>query len=1125
VSERRLALLIGIDAYPYCPPGLQLQGCVNDTMLWKDVLTSPSFGFGFNDEAITALVDKQATRDGILGAFDELIAKVGPDDVVFVQYSGHGSQVPAARRGDEGDSLSETIVPSDARDPSDTGPRRDITDDEIYEKLVALTSKTVRVTVVFDSCHSGSVTRDVSAARVRRIEPDLRQVPAALTSAPATRSAGPSGWLPPGTRYTLLAGCRDEELSHEHALEEGKHGALTWFLTRALAAARPGASYRDVFEAAAAGVTGVYPSQHPQIEGAVDREIFGVLDRRPMRFVPVKERNGNAVTLGGGAAQGIAVGSRWAVYPAGTRAPEPNEQTGSLVVTAATATTATASVEEVAPGAVTAPARAVRGGQDLAATRLRVQLPADDLSELAEKVTESSLLEPVAQGVSADATIVNLPPRESVAPDDRVPQLGRLNEATVAVVGADGRLLLPARSAGAADTPQRVRGDLDTVARYRGVLALQNPGCRFGDAVDLDLLRRGSDGAWILAEPELAGGQVVYEVGEELALRITNRHTEVLYAAVLDLGLAYAVASVYPYEGNEALQPGATVEIGTRPGEQLGRLEFPNAFPFGGDSDDTESGSETIKLFVTTQPADYDFLLQEGVTRDIGQRRPEAAEWATVTRSFLLRRATTPAPLGEAEVEVAGVKLSSRGVRGSAVATAAGGGGRTHATELSTGALNEVLGSESIDTQATIELKGVAAEEGTRGAETPAIELRPPAPAAGEGQMVLVKDEAGVLAWHFALPSRGLGDERRTYSIDRRVVVAAEGEPGTRGLVGAVGTKLLKVVVFPLIEPAIGEVSDYFAGRWEEKKRPYRLRWSTPDDFATPGGVDIQPSDWEKLAAKRALLLVHGTFSRSHSGFGQLPRETFEALHRHYQGRVVALDHFTLSHTPRQNVEWLLAQIPDGCNLDVDIVCHSRGGLVSRTLAEHQSELSLGSRGISVGRVIFVASPNAGTALADGDHMGDLINTYMNVLNFIPDIGVTDVLAGIVTVAKMIAVGAVKGLDGLTSMAPEGEFQKWLNSGPAPPGVSYRALAADHEPTIPGFADFARDTLMDTVFKRLHNDLVVPTEGVFAENGAGLFPIDEAGRHVFGTGDGVSHSTFFSNPTTQEKLKEWLIGS
>ena len=194
MSERRWALLIGIDEYPFCPPELQLHGCVNDLNVWNDVLTSPSFGFAFPADGIMQLVNAQATHDGILAAFDELAEKVGPDDVVFVQYSGHGSQVPATVPGSEGDNLDETIVPCDARNPAEHGPRKDITDNQIHQKLLALTAKTPRVTLVFDSCHSGSVTRDMFAAQVREIPPDLRPAPERRVTRYRPRRPTAAGW-------------------------------------------------------------------------------------------------------------------------------------------------------------------------------------------------------------------------------------------------------------------------------------------------------------------------------------------------------------------------------------------------------------------------------------------------------------------------------------------------------------------------------------------------------------------------------------------------------------------------------------------------------------------------------------------------------------------------------------------------------------------------------------------------------------------------------------------------------------------------------------------------------------------------------------------------------------------
>ena len=71
---------------------------------------------------------------------------------------------------------------------------------------------------------------------------------------------------------------RDEEVSNEFTVPETeeKHGALTYFLMQELANARSGMTYRDVFERAAANVTAHKPLQHPQMEGSIDRHVFGV---------------------------------------------------------------------------------------------------------------------------------------------------------------------------------------------------------------------------------------------------------------------------------------------------------------------------------------------------------------------------------------------------------------------------------------------------------------------------------------------------------------------------------------------------------------------------------------------------------------------------------------------------------------------------------------------------------------------------------------------------------------------------------------------------------------------------------------------------------------------------------
>ena len=83
-TGRKLALLVGINDYPANIGALN--GCVNDVFLQKQLLT---YRFGFNPKDILTLTDTQATRQGILTAFEEhLIKQAKPGDIVVFHFSG-----------------------------------------------------------------------------------------------------------------------------------------------------------------------------------------------------------------------------------------------------------------------------------------------------------------------------------------------------------------------------------------------------------------------------------------------------------------------------------------------------------------------------------------------------------------------------------------------------------------------------------------------------------------------------------------------------------------------------------------------------------------------------------------------------------------------------------------------------------------------------------------------------------------------------------------------------------------------------------------------------------------------------------------------------------------------------
>jgi len=140
-------------------------------------------------------------------------------------------------------------------------------------------------------------------------------------------------------------------------------------------------------------------------------------------------------------------------------------------------------------------------------------------------------------------------------------------------------------------------------------------------------------------------------------------------------------------------------------------------------------------------------------------------------------------------------------------------------------------------------------------------------------------------------------------------------------------------------------------------------------------------------------------------------------------------------------------------------------------------------------------------------------------MQFLPANAAVDVLEAAITVLKVLAVGAFKGLGGLACMAPGSAFFTQINAPGVSTASSYRALAANYEPIDSELKSFAHNAVMDEIFKQ-DNDLVVPTAGVWESNGSPMFPIAE--RLVFEKTDGIDHGGFFAEARAQQKILEWL---
>ncbi|MBV8215167.1 MAG: alpha/beta hydrolase [Verrucomicrobia bacterium] len=410
----------------------------------------------------------------------------------------------------------------------------------------------------------------------------------------------------------------------------------------------------------------------------------------------------------------------------------------------------------------------------------------------------------------------------------------------------------------------------------------------------------------------------------------------------------------------------------------------------------------------------------------------------------------------------------------------------------------------------------------------PAMVLRSPFLGTETMQAVLYTDEAGTTRWIFPSRTGGAPDATRGggQSVEFLLPLASAqlpprpgAQPGTRGPITKLGRRLVHVLAWATGD-IIGKGAVAAAQLWENSRRPYLLRRFPFDDPA--------PLSWDQLSSGRALLLIHGTFSTGPSTFGKLTYETISALQTIYGHRIFAFDHPTLHHSPTENVKQLFALMPPHLNLEVDIVTHSRGGLVGRELTERAPRYASEGKKIRVRRAIFVASPHRGTILTDAKHGIKMLDRYTNLFTDLPDDAFTITVEALFMLAKLIYFGTAGGLPGLLSMFPPGEYLRDLNNRPDHETIYY-SIGADFRPVgsslLARFGWGIANAAVDGIFGEV-NDAVVPTRGSYEllTNVSG-FPIIPQRRMVLDRESRIHHCNYFGSKNVTDQITKWLQGS
>lgn len=315
------ALIVGASQYKSLDERMQLEGPKFDAEMVYGYLKQKKSAL-FPAANIRVLADgvqgaMPPTKAAIEEAMNGIAQKAKEGDFVYLHFSGHGSRQPAKPEDlTETDGLDEMFLPSDIGTWDDAvgSVKNALIDDEIGELIGNIRNKGVFVWAVFDSCHSGTVTRGAPVGedvRMRKVDPTALGIPqsvmdAAERRAPKTRGKGGEPEAPfakevPNSDkaggFVAFYAAQSTEQTPEMRLPAGEdgrvpHGLFSFTLLQTLNE-HPGITYRR----AAQEILQRYAAMNmdrptPLFEGDLDARVFGSnsVDEKPQW--PVENRKG-----------------------------------------------------------------------------------------------------------------------------------------------------------------------------------------------------------------------------------------------------------------------------------------------------------------------------------------------------------------------------------------------------------------------------------------------------------------------------------------------------------------------------------------------------------------------------------------------------------------------------------------------------------------------------------------------------------------------------------------------------------------------------------------------------------------------------------------------------------------
>jgi hypothetical protein len=502
--------------------------------------------------ATELLIEKAATRQGILERYRHLIEKTEADDAVVIYYSGHGGRVvnPEYQAGSTMPRYYQYIVPFDF-EKSTRDNFRGIMSQELSALLAQLTQKTRNATVILDCCHAARMSRGPNLvprawprASLINIDKHLKELAAqGITLDAVDMESNPNA--------VRLVAAAPEESAYEYQNAAGKSvGLLTESFLNALDEAEGlKVSWRSLGNRVRERVLKVVPYQRPEVEGPGDRLLFELKIVDLTGVLPVVDRGGKKV-LQGGRVLGVHEGDEYAIVPMGEEKPTPENQIAKATVESVSGSTSQIRIEycgghaDIPEGASAFPVSTTLPRQPV-----RISASGEGQKALLAAIQSSRFVKTAGEEDPAEILAEVMVTEEQI--DLRDP------------VGVSLIDPMPYNNENIVKTAK----NLDCFARVQAMLNL-----RSGEGKNkLTTPYRVEWGRVVDGErqPLSYAGEVLYN-GEPIYVQVINTGQEKIYFSLFDIGLAGATTLLTNSQPSGiSLDPGQDYTYGHKEGEGL----------------------------------------------------------------------------------------------------------------------------------------------------------------------------------------------------------------------------------------------------------------------------------------------------------------------------------------------------------------------------------------------------------------------------------------------------------------------------------------------------------------------------------------------------------------------------